>query len=222
MRENLMSGSMWQGMETRAFRPRRHPLTLPVDWRDSARFSNIFLASGFSCSQTESQPAHQRLTQTVGQQKVAAMDNTKAPKPRQQRPAGIPRWLALALAPVVWLVALPAVHAGVPWALSHLGPRYGWAEGGPSGWNLLGYIPVAAGAVLLFWIMIFEFSQKQNLPQWVPIDLSPVFLMTGGPYAFSRNPMYIGELAWSHRYDVTGLLADTPNREPRRRSAECF
>jgi hypothetical protein len=31
MRENLMSGSMWQGMETRAFRPRRHPLTLPAD-----------------------------------------------------------------------------------------------------------------------------------------------------------------------------------------------
>jgi hypothetical protein len=29
MRENLMSGSMWQGRETRAFRPRRHPLTLP-------------------------------------------------------------------------------------------------------------------------------------------------------------------------------------------------
>jgi hypothetical protein len=31
MRENLMSGSMWQGMETRALRPRRHPLTLPAD-----------------------------------------------------------------------------------------------------------------------------------------------------------------------------------------------
>ena len=27
---------------------------------------------------------------------------------------GIPRWLALALAPVVWLVAVPAVHAGIP------------------------------------------------------------------------------------------------------------
>ena len=33
MRENLMSGSMWQGMETRRswFNPRRHSLTLPAD-----------------------------------------------------------------------------------------------------------------------------------------------------------------------------------------------
>jgi hypothetical protein len=35
------------------------------DWWDSAAFSSIFLASGFFCSQAESTPAHQRLTQTV-------------------------------------------------------------------------------------------------------------------------------------------------------------
>jgi hypothetical protein len=38
-----------------------------ADWWDSARFTSIFLASGFSCSRSESTPAHQRLTQTVGQ-----------------------------------------------------------------------------------------------------------------------------------------------------------
>jgi len=37
----------------------------PDKW-DSARFSSIFLASSFSCSQTESTPAHLRVTQTVG------------------------------------------------------------------------------------------------------------------------------------------------------------
>ena len=37
-----------------------------VDLWDSAAFSSIFLASGFSCSQAFSQPAHKPLTQTVG------------------------------------------------------------------------------------------------------------------------------------------------------------
>jgi hypothetical protein len=77
------------------------------------------------------------------------MGKVESPEPRPPRPAGIRRWLALALAPVVWLVAIPSAHAGVPWALSHLGLRYGWADGGPSCWNLLGCIPVALGAALL-------------------------------------------------------------------------
>ncbi|HYV62988.1 MAG TPA: isoprenylcysteine carboxylmethyltransferase family protein [Bryobacteraceae bacterium] len=103
--------------------------------------------------------------------------------------------MALALAPVAWLVALPAVHAGIPWVLSHLGPRYGWADGGPSSWNLLGYVSVVFGAALLVWIMVYGFSRCRDLPERVPIDWSPVILMTDGPYAFSRHPMYIGELA---------------------------
>ena len=36
----------------------------PDVW-DSAAFSSIFLASAFSCSQTESTPAHTQVTQTV-------------------------------------------------------------------------------------------------------------------------------------------------------------
>jgi protein-S-isoprenylcysteine O-methyltransferase Ste14 len=135
------------------------------------------------------------------------MGNAESPEPR---PAGIPRWLALALAPAVWVVGVPAVHAGLPWALSQLGPRYGWADGGPSGWNLLGYIPVAAGAALLVWIMVFGFSRYRDLPERVPIDWSPALLMTGGPYAFSRHPMYVGELAlwlgWAVLYGSIPVL----------------
>jgi hypothetical protein len=40
----------------------------PDVW-ESARFTSIFLASGFSCSQTLSTPTHTRVTQTVGQPK---------------------------------------------------------------------------------------------------------------------------------------------------------
>ena len=138
------------------------------------------------------------------------MGNAKSPEPRPPRPAGIPRWLALALAPVVWLVDIPAVHAGIPWALSHLGPRYGWADGGPSGWNLLGYVPVAAGAALLVWVMLHGFSRYRDLPERVPVDWSPALLMTGGPYAFSRHPMYVGELAlwlgWTVLYGSIPVL----------------
>jgi hypothetical protein len=36
----------------------------PDVW-DSAAFSSIFLASSFSCSQSESTPAHTQVTQTV-------------------------------------------------------------------------------------------------------------------------------------------------------------
>ena len=116
----------------------------------------------------------------------------------------------LALAPAVWLVAVPAVHAGIPWALSHLGPRYGWADGEPAGWNLLGYAPVAAGAVLLAWVMVFGFFRSRDLPEHVPVDWSPALVLTGGPYALSRHPMYVGELAlwlgWAVLYGSISVL----------------
>jgi len=62
MRENLMSGSRWQGMKTRhgdgtealseemesngsaTPKSRRHPLTLPVDGWESARFQAVCVA----------------------------------------------------------------------------------------------------------------------------------------------------------------------------------
>jgi protein-S-isoprenylcysteine O-methyltransferase Ste14 len=91
-------------------------------------------------------------------------------------------------------VVIPAVHGGVPWGLSHLGPRYGWADGSPSGWNLLGYAVIAAGAALLVWLMLLGLSRYRELPERVPLEWRPVILMTGGPYAFCRHPMYIAEL----------------------------
>jgi protein-S-isoprenylcysteine O-methyltransferase Ste14 len=136
------------------------------------------------------------------------MGNAGPPEPR---PVGIPRWLAVVVAPVVWVVGIPAFHAGVPWALSHLGRRYGWVDGEPAGWNLLGCIPVAVGAALLVWIMVFGFFRHRgDIPEWVPLDWSPAILMTGGPYAITRHPMYIGELAlwlgWAILYGSVPVL----------------
>src|SRR6266542_4021701 len=42
-----------------------------LDAGDSAAFSSIFLASGFSCSQTESTPAPAPITHTVGRHIIA-------------------------------------------------------------------------------------------------------------------------------------------------------
>jgi protein-S-isoprenylcysteine O-methyltransferase Ste14 len=53
---------------------------------------------------------------------------------------------------------------------------------------------VGLGAALLVWVMLHGFSRSPDLPERVPVDWSPALLMTGGPYAFSRHPMYIGEL----------------------------
>ena len=135
------------------------------------------------------------------------MGNAESPGPRL---AGIPRWLVITLVPIIWPVGVSAVHAGIPWALSRLGPRYGWADGEPAGWNLLGFVPVAVGAVLLVWIMVFGFSQYRHLPERVPVDWSPAILMTGGPYAISRHPMYTGELAlwlgWAILYGSIPVL----------------
>lgn len=57
---------------------------------------------------------YQRLTLDVRQPVETAMDPAKSLEPQPPRPAGIPRWLAIALAPIVGLVGFPAVHAGIP------------------------------------------------------------------------------------------------------------
>jgi hypothetical protein len=59
------------------------------------------------------------------------------------RKAGIPRHLAFALAPFLFLVA----HGVLPWAISLLGPWCVWRDGSPAVWNLLGLVPVAIGVV---------------------------------------------------------------------------
>jgi protein-S-isoprenylcysteine O-methyltransferase Ste14 len=110
------------------------------------------------------------------------------------RRAGVPRWVFIALGLFVWLVALPLAHGVLPWALSLLTTRHGWAEGHPALWNLLGLIPVAAGTAVLVWDLAAGLARVPKLPERVEV-LTPPYLMTGGPYAFSRNPMYVAELA---------------------------
>jgi len=58
----------------------------------------------------------------------------------------ISRWTGIG----VQIVMFPAVHIGVPWALSLLDSRHGWFGGRPSLLNVVGLIPIAAGFYIFF------------------------------------------------------------------------
>jgi protein-S-isoprenylcysteine O-methyltransferase Ste14 len=99
--------------------------------------------------------------------------------------------MAVILAFFVCLIVIPFAHGVIPWALSTLMPRYGWQEGSPGVWNRFGVIVVAVAAALLIWILVLAIAQT---PDRVKLGLTPSLLMTGGPYRFTRNPMYVAEL----------------------------
>ena len=106
----------------------------------------------------------------------------------------IPRGLAIVLGLVAWLVAIPLVHGVLPWFLATLAECRGWTPRGPGPWNWIGLVPVAAGVALLGWALAHGLARAGELPERMPIDPTPPFLMARGPYAVSRNPMYVAFL----------------------------
>ena len=122
------------------------------------------------------------------------MSTTTTPDRNSTHGRGIPRWVLVLLGLLGWLVGVPLAHGVLPWALSWLGPRYGWTAGYPGTWNWLGLIPVAAGTAELIWIFASGLARFRELPERME-RLAPPFLMTTGPYAYTRNPGYVAELA---------------------------
>ena len=105
-----------------------------------------------------------------------------------------------------WIARLAAsfVFGVCPWTISQLSARYGWSAGHPSVWNLLGLIPVAAGSACIFWCMNIHFASGLK---W---GLAQNYLLSRGPYAFTRQPMYLSELAlllgWALFYGSAAVL----------------
>lgn len=118
--------------------------------------------------------------------------------------AVFPRWLA----PVYFALLIPLALGAAPWALSRLSPRYGWDGGRLGPLHLLPLILVAAGIACVIWIVVLHYRQA---PHGWELEKTPKYLLTRGPYRFTRNPSFLSLLAvlvgWTLFYGSLSILA---------------
>ena len=115
------------------------------------------------------------------------MNTRKAPTRDQSKRIHYPRWAV----PITLTLAFLLVHVIAPWGLSELSTRYGWVDRRPGPWNLLALILVIPGLAATIWMITVHYrASPDTFLEWKPGQK----LITPGPYAFSRNPMYLSEL----------------------------
>src|SRR5437867_10189304 len=139
------------------------------------------------------------------------MNSRQLPNEESSRKRSVPRSAIVFFVLFVWLVIFPILHGVIPWALSLLSYRYGWTNGHPASWNLLGLILLIVGAAGQVWILITVLRTVPLLPERVPLSWKPVHLLTRGPYVFSRNPIYLADLilwlGWTLLFGSIAVLA---------------
>ncbi len=131
------------------------------------------------------------------------MNTPEIPNKEQPARARIPR----SMAPINLALLFLLVHVAAPWGLSLLSTRHGWVGGRPGLWNLLALILVVPGIAATLWMVTMHFRASPRTFLWLKLTQT---LLTPGPYAFSRNPMYLCELAfwfgWALFYGSIAVL----------------
>jgi protein-S-isoprenylcysteine O-methyltransferase Ste14 len=115
------------------------------------------------------------------------MMEPEPPKLKERRELMLPRWAI----PLVWAGIVLVIQILLPWAISKLGPRFGWLLQSPGFWNLTGLVAVVIGLELYIWCLVFHFRSYRSS---VRVGFSPPHLVIAGPYKISRNPMYVSGL----------------------------
>jgi protein-S-isoprenylcysteine O-methyltransferase Ste14 len=127
-----------------------------------------------------------------------------------RRTLALPRWFVLLLSVTIWPLLILLFHGVLPWVVSGMARRFGWAERHPGWWNWPGLVFVGLGAIVVLWFW-FVHVRKVAVPQAVELGWNPRHLLTDGPYRYSRNPMYLAVLmiwfGWAVVYGSLLVLA---------------